>query len=291
MDAPRWRDRFDAFVAKKTRDALTATLPPYITECDQPLDDMVSIGNAWTTALFGGPFYVSANPDSKRPTCSLVFVRSADGNTVAANPADLGGGSTDLHLIYEGLSRVAANAVLAGAGTVRGGDVMFSVWHPELVRLRTSLGLPRHPIQIVATLGGLELDRMLLFNIPDVSAIVLTVADAAEQMRAALRTRPWVRLIVMRDRHALRDAFDQLGALSLERISCIGGRRLAHSLGDADLIDDVYLTTSPKRGGDPDTPLPASALTGSLIVRKRGTGEETGVVFEHLAPVSRMRGG
>src|ERR1044071_4215709 len=102
MDAPRWRDRFDAFVARKTRDALTATLPPYVSGCDQPPGNMVSIGNAWTAALFGGPFYVSTHSASNRATCSLVFVRSADGNTVSANPADLGGGSTDMHLIYEG---------------------------------------------------------------------------------------------------------------------------------------------------------------------------------------------
>ena len=52
----------------------------------------------------------------------------------------LGGGETDKHLIYEGLSRVAADAVLAGAETIRGGDIVLSVWHPELVRLRASLG-------------------------------------------------------------------------------------------------------------------------------------------------------
>jgi len=52
--------------------------------------------------------------------CSLVFVQAADGNTVASDPALLGGGQTDKHIVYEGLSRVAADAVLAGARTVRG---------------------------------------------------------------------------------------------------------------------------------------------------------------------------
>src|SRR3712207_8639295 len=53
------------------------------------------------------------------------------------------GGATDKHVIYEGLSRVAADAVLAGAGTVRGAQLIFSVWHPELVALRSGVGLPR----------------------------------------------------------------------------------------------------------------------------------------------------
>ena len=70
-------------------------------------------------ALFDGDFYVSPPPDESRPACNLVFVQSRDGNTGASNPSSLGGGETDKHLIYEGLSRVAADAVLAGAETIR----------------------------------------------------------------------------------------------------------------------------------------------------------------------------
>ena len=79
----------------------------------------------------------------------------SDGNTGAADPSTLGGGRDRQALIYEGLSRVAADAVLSGAETLRGGDMVLSVWHPELVALRRSLGLPRHPVQVVATLRGL----------------------------------------------------------------------------------------------------------------------------------------
>ena len=89
----------------------------------------------------------------------------------AAIRRSLGGGETDKHLIYEGLSRVAADAVLAGAETIRGGDIVLSVWHPELVALRASLGLPRHPIQIVATLRGLELDAACMFNVPELPVV------------------------------------------------------------------------------------------------------------------------
>ena len=82
---------------------------------------------------------------------SLVFVQSRDGNTVADNPSTLGGGDTDKHLVYEGLSRVDADAVLAGAATARSERMVFSVWHPELVALRCSLGHRRHPAQVVVT--------------------------------------------------------------------------------------------------------------------------------------------
>ena len=49
------------------------------------------------------------------------------------------------------------------------------------------------------------------------------------------------------------------------------------------MIDDVYLTTAPRPGGEPNTPLPAAATSGRVMVRKRGTREETGVVFEQFA--------
>ena len=161
-----WSEAFAAFVQRKTREAIAAATPPYLTELAAPERSMSAVGNAWSVARFDGPFYVSTATALDAPVCSLVFVQSADGNTVTSDPASLGGGQTDKHIVYEGLSRVAADAVLAGARTVRGGQTIFSVWHPELVALRESLRLSRHPVQVVATLRGLDIDSGLLFNIP-----------------------------------------------------------------------------------------------------------------------------
>jgi 5-amino-6-(5-phosphoribosylamino)uracil reductase len=281
MDAQAWRARFESFAGKRTRAALQASIPPYETDREAPGERMLALGNDWTRAHFDGSFYLSP-ASSARASCSLVFVQSADGNTGAANPADLGGGATDLHLIYEGLTRVAADAVLSGGETARGGGTVFSVWHPELVALRASLGLPRHPVQMVATREGLDVERMLPLNLPEITAIVLTQATGASRMREALSTRPWVTALVMGETHGLARAFEQLPSHGVRRVSCIGGRHFAGSLLDAGLVDDVYLTTAPRRGGEPDTRLPPAALNGRVVVRKRGTGEESGVVFEHL---------
>jgi hypothetical protein len=107
---------------------------------------VTGIGNAWSREHYDGPFHVHEAPPGY-PAISLVFVQTRDGNTGAANPEALGGGPTDKHLIYEGLSRVAADAVLAGAGST-GHSVFFTVHQPELVALRLALGLRRHPAQI-----------------------------------------------------------------------------------------------------------------------------------------------
>jgi riboflavin biosynthesis pyrimidine reductase len=279
---PAWRDAFSAFIERKTREAASAATPPYATELDQPEATLIAVGNSWTATKFGGRFYLTPSAGRSRPACSLVFVQSADGNTGTRNPSALGGGETDKHVVYEGLSRVAADAVLAGARTVRGGQMVFSVWHPELVDLRRSLGLPRHPTQIVATLSGLDVDTGLLFNLPEISIVLLATADAMASMSERLKERPWIRTIVMENPDRLDAAFGELRALGIGQISCIGGRTLARALLARELIDDVYLTTSPKPGGEPGTQMFSRELDASPVVRKHGTAEESGVVFEHF---------
>jgi riboflavin biosynthesis pyrimidine reductase len=270
---------FAAFVQRKTREAIAAKLSPYVTEYIAADPRLVAIGNQWSTTHFDGPFYVSP-PRSDRPSCSLVFVQSADGNTGANNPSLLGGGAVDLHVVYEGLSRVAADAVLAGAKTVRGERVLFSVWHPAMVELRQSLGLPRHPTQIVATARGCQLDAALLFNVPEVPVILLTTDAGHAAMATALIERPWIRVIDMERR--LPSAFRQLRSLQINRVSCIGGHTLANELLDLNLVDDLYLTTSPRPGGDPGTSLTYDRAAASTVLRKHGTGDESGVIFEQM---------
>ena len=272
---------FTEFTERKTRVATDAPIAPLTTDIDRHPPDAVPIGNDWTRSLFDGPFYASPPRDAAFPSTSLVFVQSKDGNTGAKNPASLGGGLADAHLIYEGLSRVAAQAVLAGAETIRGGQIVFSVWHPELVKLRASLGLPRHPTQIVATLRGLTFEG-LIFNVPEVPVILLTVGGCTDLMTTALAERPWITPIVMPTSRDLPYAMREIRKRGVTRISCIGGRSIAGQLLDAGLVSDVYLTTAAKEGGEPDTPLYRKAIGGELVVRKRGTLEDTGVVFEHL---------
>jgi 5-amino-6-(5-phosphoribosylamino)uracil reductase len=295
-----WRQRFEAFVARKEREARAATISPFVSElepggCEAAANrsqpgavreprlprDLIAIGNDWTRRLFDGPFYASARARGDLPCTNLVFVQSRDGNTVAKDPSSIGGGDADKHLIYEGLSRVAADAVMAGAETVRSGNIVLSTWHPQIVALRASLGLPRHPIQIVTTVRGLDFGG-ILFNVPDVRVMLLTVPRSSRLMAVELARRPWIVPIVMPVVSDLPAAFHQLRQRGIHRISCIGGRTLAAQLLDAGLVQDVYLTTSLRIAGEPNTPLYAKPLNGEVIVRKRGTAADTGVVFEHI---------
>jgi riboflavin biosynthesis pyrimidine reductase len=276
-------ERFARFVAEKTATATAAAIAPLATAFDHGPQGLTSIENAWSTALFGGPFYTSPPPKPGRPSCGLVFVQSLDGNTGAADPSTLGGGEMDKHLIYEGLSQVTADAVLSGAGTI-GTTNVFAVWHPELVRLRAALGKPRYPMQVVATRQGLDLEQHLIFNVPGVTVIVVTTAAGLDRMQRGLEARPWVQPLVLPPGERFADAFRALAARGIRRICAVGGRHVATQLIDEGLVQDVYLTTAARPGGQPGTPFYPHPLKASVLLHKDGTGPDAGVTFEHLLP-------
>ena len=273
-------NKFDAWAQSKEDAAARATLEPFTTLVDHsaplPLD---RISHDFTDRLLDGPFYQSLLPDA-RPAVNLVFVQSREGNTDADNPSLLGGGATDKHIIYEGLSRVGADAVLSGSKTLGRSHMIFSVWHPELVRLRESLGKPRHPVQIVMTVkGDLPIEDGLLYNVPDIPVVILTAHG--EPLAERVRSRSWISVVDFGGT-SLRSGIERLRSEhGLERISAIGGRHAATALLDAGVIDDLYLTTSPSTAGQPNTPFYMGDRPPSrhLVVRKQSP---TGVVFEHL---------
>jgi riboflavin biosynthesis pyrimidine reductase len=276
-----WEQRFETVARRKTEEAAAARLEPYRTVSVGATGGLRPIGNGWTRRLFDGDFLVTPE-DRDLPATSLVFVQSKDGNTGTRNPSALGGGETDKHLVYEGLSRVAADGVLAGAETIRGTNLVLSVWRPELVELREALRLPRHPVQIVATLGGLRFDDTLIMNVPALRVVIVTTREWDEAMREELARRRWITTVTMAGRDDLPSAFRTLRSMGLSRISAIGGRTIARAMIDAGLVSDLYLTTSPTPGGEPHTPIYPTTLDGRLAVRKAGTGIETGVRFEHM---------
>jgi riboflavin biosynthesis pyrimidine reductase len=279
--ASEWQAHFEQLVLRKTREAISAELFPFQTMETGAIARLDAVGNLWTRRLFDGDFYLSPVPEAI-PATGLVFVQSSDGNTGARNPSSLGGGETDKHLVYEGLSRAAADGVMAGAETIRGSKVVFSVWRPELVELRAALNLPRHPVQIVATLGRLTFDDTLLLNVPELRVVLVTTPSYVEKMRQELKGRPWITPIVMTGPNDLAGAFRTMRSMGIARISAIGGRTIARAMIAAGVVQDLYLTTSPRAGGEPDTPLMPTPLEGTMVVKKRGTGKDTGVTFEHL---------
>jgi riboflavin biosynthesis pyrimidine reductase len=277
---------FRTLAERKTREAEHAVIRPLVTTAELALAQQLrTIGNEWTERHYGGHFHLFTPPDNL-PSVSLVFVQSRDGNTGVDNPDMLGGGPTDKHLIYEGLSRVAADAVLAGAATVTGEDVFFSLWHPELVALRRDLGLPRHPGQIVVSQDGrVDVENALLFNVPEIAVFVLAGAACRDRCAHRFASRPWISVVPL-EPAGLRAALSRLrNEHGILRISAIGGRMTASGLIDAGLVQDVLLTTTARSAGEPNTPFYTGdrAPTFEPIVKKQGTDPAHPILFEHLA--------
>jgi len=277
--------RFETYCQRREKEALSAALSGFYTVDDRsPGYGLVRLGSDWTRARFDGDFYRVRDRLGDLPEMNLVFVQSRDGNTVADNPSTLGGGDTDKHLVYEGLSRVDADAVLAGAATARSGGMVFSLWHPELVALRCSLGHRRHPAQVVVTDGGdLPIERGLMFDEPTLPVYLITKSPVVASLRARLRDRPWVEVVDAGNPVSLPAAMRHLRERGMRVISAIGGRRTATALLRSGLISDIYLTTSPIEAGEPDTPFyEGPPLNLTRILLKAGNGPDAGVKFEHF---------
>jgi riboflavin biosynthesis pyrimidine reductase len=277
-------ERFEAYCRMKEQAARTAEIPGYTTSQAGDANGLVTLESEWSRELFDGPFYRSARPAvADVPITSLVFVQSSDGNTGAANPSTLGGGETDLHLVYEGLSRVDADAVLAGAATAGGRDTVFSVWHPDLVSLRRARGRPRHPAQVVVTeRGNLRFSDGLMFVEPSLRVFVITRSRSVESVRDRIVWKPWIDVIDAGDPIRLAKALAELRRRGVDVLSCVGGARTATSLINERLVSDIYLTTAAKKGGVPGTPYnEGPPVPTTRIVLKDGRGPERGVRFEH----------
>jgi riboflavin biosynthesis pyrimidine reductase len=282
------RTAFDIFAKRKTREAAVARIERLSTVFEQREGRRWhSVGNAWTRLHYGADFDL-AIPLANQTALSLVFVQSSDHNTGGPPPA-LGGGATDQHLIYEGLSRVAADAVLAGAGTMYS-EAFFSVWHPEVVAVRRAFGLPRHPAQIVVSKQGRLDFNTLLFNVPDVPVFLIAGNECVSRHLSSLRARPWIRRIPLVADN-LGPAIDHLRvAEGIRRISAIGGRFTASRLVDAGLAQDLYLTTTSRVGGEPGTPWYSGATPPGLavITKKQWVDDGRPIVFEHISITSHQ---
>ena len=276
---------FEAYCREKERAALAAPLSGYTTVLEDAGGvDLLAIGSSWSRALFDGDFYRSAGAKSPDlPAVTLVHDWPADDPREEGGPGPLGDATT-VHLIHEGLARVDADGVLGGVGVVREPDYVASVWHPELVALRLSRGLPRHPVQIVVSeSGNLPFDECLLFNEPSLRVVIVTSRRGADAVGAALQDRPWIRVLDTGQPLSMRKALMTLRQDGLAVVAALGGRRVASTLLTEGLVTDLYLTGSDEDGIRPSRDIhDGPPVLHRRVLAKRGHRGSNGARFEHL---------
>jgi riboflavin biosynthesis pyrimidine reductase len=204
--------------------------------------------SASLAAPYGGDFGVDASHTYAN------FVSSLDGVVALGEGGESGhiiSGDSEADRFVMALLRACADAVVIGAGTFRRTPGAF--WHaayvyPPLAEafadLRKQLGLRVHPLLVLVTASG-RLDTTQ----PAVqTALIATTRTGEEKLRGAL---PAGARVVAFDDHAIRLAslFELLRSEGLGRLLTEGGPTLVGELTKADLIDELFLTISPRLYG------------------------------------------
>jgi riboflavin biosynthesis pyrimidine reductase len=280
---------FADYCRQKEKVARAADLSRYSTVIDDADGvDLLAIGSAWSRALFDGDFYRSAGAKSPElPAVTLVHDWPPDDPREEGGPGPLGDATT-LHLIHEGLARVDADGVLGGLGVVREPDFVASVWHPELVALRLSRGLPRHPVQIVVSeSGALPFDGCLLFSEPSLRVVIVTAHRSVDAVETRVQDKPWIRVLDAGQPLSLRKALMTLRQEGLAVISALGGRRVASTLLAEGLVTDLYLTGSDDDGITPSRDIhDGPPVLHRRVLAKLGHHGPPRARFEHLVSPS-----
>ena len=197
---------------------------------------------------YGGDFGVA------RPALYANFVASADGVVALPGVGESGGvvsGNSEPDRFVMGLLRAVADAVLIGAGTFRAGA--GERWHPEtafpaaresFIELRRQLSLRPLPLLVVVTASGnIDLAQPALCD-----CLVVTTAQGEARLRGKLPSG--ARIAVLGEQpFTCRALIDLLHAYGLQVVLTEGGPSLVGQLLAEGLLDELYVTTSPRLFG------------------------------------------
>lgn len=183
---------------------------------------------------------------------ALNMITSVDGRIAVAGRSAPLGGPADRALFHA--LRARADAVMAGAGTMRVERYGPIIRDPAVRERRVADGLSAQPLAVAVT-RRLELDTSLpLFADPDSHVIVLT--PAAGDLPPCAATVDYIRAAT------LSAGLAQLHARhDVHLLLCEGGPSLSATLAAEDLIDELFVSISPMLVGD--TPDGRAMLTGA----------------------------
>ncbi len=190
----------------------------------------------------------------RRPCLFANFVASADGVVSLGGGGESGrfvSGDNEPDHFLMGLLRACADAVLVGAGTFR--STRAYLWHPQTVcaaaaesfrELRSRLGLRPQPRLVLLTASG-QIDTR-----HPALADALIVTTPAGQARLSGGLSPGSELRILEPASArLEPVLGELRAEGMELVLTEGGPLLLGRLLAEELVDELFLTLSPKLFG------------------------------------------
>jgi riboflavin-specific deaminase-like protein len=201
----------------------------------------------------------------RRPYVVLNMASTADGRATIGGRSGAIGGRADRELFHA--LRGVADAVLAGAGTVRVEGYGRIVADERRRRQRRERGLSPEPLACVVS-ASLSLPSDLPLLGEAAARVVIVTASAASLPPVAAHVE------YVRVGHAgeldLSAALGELRArFSVHTLLCEGGPHLSLQLLAAGLVDELFLTLAPKlAGGDGEAAgAPLRILAGAELPR------------------------
>jgi riboflavin biosynthesis pyrimidine reductase len=178
----------------------------------------------------------------------INMVSTVDGRASIAGRSGPIAGPADRELFHA--LRAPADAVMAGAGTMRVERYGRITRDASRMRMRRDRGLSEEPLACIVSASLALPPDLPLLAAPQAHVVVLTPSDATLPDSAAridyVRTRRGEELDLTAALSELRDRF------AVELLLCEGGPHLNSQLLAAGLVDELFLSLSPKlAGGDP----------------------------------------
>jgi riboflavin biosynthesis pyrimidine reductase len=197
---------------------------------------------------YGGDFGLA------RPELYANFVSSVDGVVAQAGAGESGrviSGDNEPDCFIMGLLRAAADAVVIGAGTFR--KTAGDRWYPESVypaagelfaELRKQLHLRPHPLLVIISASGqIDSTQLALHD-----CLVITTLRGESRLRGTLPSGARI-AVLGAGRIGGRSLLEFLHAQGLKVVLTEGGPSLVGQLLAEGLINELFLTTSPRLFG------------------------------------------
>jgi riboflavin biosynthesis pyrimidine reductase len=214
------------------------------------LEPLAAAGDAVSVERIVDGLGLWERPDGPlaRPRVLLNMVSTVDGRATLGGRSRALSGPAD-RALFHGL-RAAVDGVLVGAGTVRTERYGRIIPDPASRELRRRRGLSEEPLACIVS-GRLALDADIpLLAEPAARVAVLTASAASLQTAAADVEYVRERRGGLLDLEACMAALGERFAVRL--LLCEGGPHLACQLLADRLLDELFLTLSPKlAGGEP----------------------------------------
>jgi len=252
-------DKYREYVQRETEVA-SRTVLPMRTIVELEKREFPEILPRRLSDTYDGYFYAPLPSIRARPYGTMVFASTLNGKVTFAEPKVIEATFTDYYF-YRELSKIFTDAVVAGAETVRGSPdqerFTMSMYDPELIAFRTQvLHKPRHPLQVMITgSGNIATEKEYIFNLPEFRVVVFTTARGRAELSTHRFENENVTVVSMGERIDFRTIPEILqNEFAVERMLVIGGASVATQFIDAEVIDEMFITSANTLGhGDART--------------------------------------